>query len=137
MKTIVFIIAILCSGFASMQTKPVRIVFDVTSKDTLSHQATIRHVLGMSKAYPDAKFEVVIYGGALPLATKGKTSQEKLVQQLCKNPNVEFKVCEVAMKHFEISENELVPGVVVVPDAIMEIVSKQGQGWAYIKEAHN
>ena len=32
------------SAIAYGQNKPVKIVFDVTSKDTLTHQAVLRHV---------------------------------------------------------------------------------------------
>jgi hypothetical protein len=38
------------------------------------------------------------------------------------------------MKRHGITENQLLPGVDVVPDAIIEIVGKQQEGWGYIKE---
>ena len=67
------------------QTKPVKIVFDITAKDTLVHQTTLRHVSGMAKAYPDSKFEVVIYGGALPMVVKGQSTVAKSIQALENN----------------------------------------------------
>ena len=119
------------------QTKPVKIVFDITSKDTLAHQATLRHVSGMAKAYPDSEFEVVIYGGALPMVTKGKSTIAKGVQSLESNKNVSFKVCAVTMKRYNVDVSQLLPTVIVVPDAILEIVNKQSEGWGYIKEGAN
>jgi uncharacterized protein len=119
------------------QSKPVKIVFDITSKDTLTHQAVIRHVTGMAKSYPDSKFEVVIYGGAISMVTQEKSSVSKSIQQLGTNPNVAFKVCGETMKRYQVTKEQLVPGVQVVPDAILEIVMRQGEGWGYIKEAHN
>ena len=116
------------------QSKPVKIVFDITSKDTLAHQAAMRHVSGMAKAYPDSKFEIVIYGGALPMVVKGQSTVAKSVLALENNKNVSFKVCAITMKRYNIEPSQLLPSTEVVPDAIIEIVTKQGEGWGYIKE---
>jgi len=116
------------------QSKPVKIVFDITSKDTVAHQVTMRHVSGMAKAYPDSKFEVVIYGGALPMVVKGQSTIAKELKALENNKNVSFKACATTMKRYNIEPSQLLPSTEVVPDAIMEIVTKQGEGWGYIKE---
>lgn len=119
------------------QKKPVKIIFDITSKDTLTHQAALRHVAGMSADYPQSDFEVVIYGGALSMALKGKSTVADAIKKLEGNPKVSFKVCEQTMKRYQITKDQLLPAFGTVPDAIMEIVTKQGEGWGYIKEAHN
>ena len=41
------------------------------------------------------------------------------------------------MKRYNVAKGELLPGIATVPDAIMEIVEKQGEGWGYIKEVAN
>ena len=119
------------------QSKPVKIVFDVTSKDTLVHQAALRHVSGMAKAYPDSQFEVVVYGGALPMFVTRNSTVAESIQALNGNRNVSFKVCAVTMKRYNVDQRELLPGVEEVPDAILEIVNKQNEGWGYIKEARD
>lgn len=132
---IFFLIALPVFGFG--QKKPARIVFDVTSKDTETHQAVLRHVSGMAKAYPDATFEVVVYGGALPLVVKEKSSSAGIVEELAQKKNVSFKVCAQTMQRDGVDQSQLVQGVQVVPDGIMEIAIKQADGWGYIKESHN
>ena len=119
------------------QTKPVKIVFDVTSKDTLTHQAVLRHITGMVKAHPDAMLEVVIYGGAGPMVVNGKSSSGDVIETLAANKNVSFKICSITMERFNVENSDLVTGVEVVPDGIIEIVTKQNEGWGYIKESHN
>ena len=119
------------------QTKPVKIVFDVTSKDPATHQSVMRHITGMSAAYPDSKFLVVIYGGALPMLVKEKSSVSSEISNLKDSANVSFKVCEQTMKRYNVSESQLLYGVQIVPDGILEIVQKQAEGWGYIKEAHH
>lgn len=121
---------------ATAQTSPVKILFDITSKDTLAHQGALRHVTMMSKAYPQSTFEVVVYGSALPMVLKGKSSIEKDLAAFSGNKNVSFKVCAATMKRHNVDKSQLIAGVDVVPDAIMEIVTKQGEGWGYIKEGN-
>lgn len=117
------------------QQKPVRIVFDVSSGDTLVQQAAIRHVSTMAKSYTNAKFEVVVYGNALPMVVKNETTVGKQLQLLTSNPNVSIKVCELTLKRENVTEAQLVQNVSPVPDAIIEIVTRQDEGWGYIKEA--
>ncbi|MGC4021203.1 MAG: DsrE family protein [Cyclobacteriaceae bacterium] len=136
MKTLLIIIFCATTINLFAQAKPVKIVFDVTSADTLIHQATLRHVTGMATAYPQSSFEVVVYGGALPMFVKNKSTVAKAIEKLGSNPNVSFKVCEETMKRFKVDKSQLLPTIGTVPDAIIEIVTKQGEGWGYIKEAH-
>jgi intracellular sulfur oxidation DsrE/DsrF family protein len=137
MKNRIVLFLIFSTQLIWAQTKPVRIVFDITSKDTLTHQAALRHVKGMADAYPDAMLEVVIYGSAWPMAVNGYSAAGKDVQALAGNDRVSFKVCGITLDRFKVERSKLLSGVDVVPDAIMEIVTKQGAGWAYIKESQN
>ena len=137
MKYLIALFFVMFSLETVGQTKPVRIVFDVTSKDTLTHQSVIRHVKVMAKAYPDALLEVVIYGGAWPMAVNGKSSSAPVIEELSQNKNISFKICGLTMERYHVQASDLVSGVDVVPDAIIEIVNRQGEGWGYIKESHN
>ena len=58
------------------------------------------------------------------------------VQKLLQNKNVSFKVCEVTMKRYNIDKSQLITGVGIVPDGIYEIITKQKEGWGYIKVAN-
>jgi len=136
MKTLMTLVLTAFAINVMSQTKPVKIVFDITSSDTLVHQAALRHVSAMAVAYPQSTFEVVIYGGAIFMVEIGKSTIVKGVKQLEKSPNVSFKVCEATMKRYNITKAQLLPSVGTVPDAIIEIVTRQGEGWGYIKEAH-
>jgi intracellular sulfur oxidation DsrE/DsrF family protein len=126
---------IIVSVFA--QTKPVKIVFDLTSKDTLTQQTALRHITMMAESYPQSTFELVIYGGALNMVVKGKSTMAKSIEKITVNPKVSIKVCEYAMKRYGVDQSQLLPGVGTVPDGILEIVTRQNEGWGYIKEANN
>ena len=136
-KYILFIgLAMLASKGLTAQTKNYRILFDITSKDTADHQTVVRHVSALSKAYPDALLEVVIYGGAINMVLPEKSVVQASLDTLTQTRNVSIKVCEGTMKRYNIHKSQLLPGVQTVPDAIIEIITRQGEGWGYIKEAH-
>ena len=130
------LLVMLATASVWSQAKPVKIVFDITSKDTLDHQTVMRHVKYMLETYPQSQFEVVVYGGALPMFLKDKSTVAKGIEELSINKNVSFKACEGTMKRYNVDKSMLAPGVGTVPDAIMEIVTKQSEGWGYIKESH-
>jgi intracellular sulfur oxidation DsrE/DsrF family protein len=136
MKSLLTVAFIALAIEATAQAKPVKIVFDVTSADSLTHQVVMRHVSLMSAAYPQSTFEVVVYGAAMPMFVKGKSTVGKAIQKLESNHNVSFKVCEQTMARYKVDKSQLVANVGTVPDGILEIVTKQSEGWGYIKEAH-
>lgn len=125
----------LCCFFARAQ-KDYNVLFDLTSKDSLDQRALLRWVNEITGAHPDAHVEVVMYGQGLNLVVKGRTSMEEAVTRIAGNPNVNLRVCAVAMKNQHVEQSELLPGVQTVPDGIYEIITKQRQGWGYIKAVH-
>lgn len=137
MKNFITIMVLLFVAVGYAQETPVKIVFDVTSSDPATHKSTMRHVKMMSESYPDSQFEVVGYSGSLDMFLAEKSSVREDMESLINNKNVSFRVCAATMKRHKATQEDLVAGVQSVPDGIMEIVSKQQQGWGYIKEAHN
>jgi len=128
-----FLALLLCFNI-SAQEKPVKIVFDVTSEDVKVHQSTMRHVKAMSNAYPESEFEVVMYSGSIDMVLKDKSSVAEDMEALADNENVSFLICKGTMKRHGVDESELITGVGTVPDGILEIITKQAEGWGYIKE---
>ena len=118
------------------QTKPYNVVFDITSGDTSDQKSIIRWLKAISGDRPDAKMEVVLYGQSLGMITKDQSVVSNDIQQLLTNKNISFKVCEMAMKRLNIEKSQLLPGVETVRDGIFEIITRQGEGWGYIKAAH-
>lgn len=132
-KKIIFTALLMGFSMAIFAQRPYNVVFDLTSKDTLNHQSVIRWIKLITESNKDAKLEVVFYGQSLEMVTQNKSVVANDVIQLAKTGNVQFKVCEVAMKHWNIDKSQLLPGVLTVPDGIYEIIIKQGEGWGYIK----
>ena len=137
MKKITFIMMFTISAIVSnAQKADYKVVFDFTSKDTINQQTLLREMSLIKQYNPDAKVEAVIYGQGLNLVTSGVSSRSEEVAQLVSQKDVSFKVCAMSMKRQHIDESQLLPGVKTVPDGVYEIISKQRDGWGYIKVAH-
>ena len=110
-----------------------KVVFDFTSKDTNDQKAVIRWLNEISKGEPNAKMEVVMYGQGFNLVHKDKSIVAGEVMRLAANKNITFKVCAASLKNNNVDVSQLLEGVTTVPDGIYEVISKQHQGWGYIK----
>jgi intracellular sulfur oxidation DsrE/DsrF family protein len=135
-KNVLILIFLFLTCFCEAQVKDYRVVFDISSGDSVSQQAVVREVDIIKNANPDAKLEVVIYGQALSLALKDKSTQAEAIQKLLAMKDVSFRVCAITMKRNKVDNSNLLPGIESVPDGIYELISKQREGWGYIKVAH-
>ena len=132
-KLLLFCLGCLLIQTLKAQTKDYRVVFDLTSKDSLNQAAVMRWVNEISAAEPNAQIEVVMYGLGVSMVTKGRSYFEEAIQKFTGNKNIAFKACAVALKNQNIDKSQLLTGIETVPDGIYEIISKQREGWGYIK----
>jgi intracellular sulfur oxidation DsrE/DsrF family protein len=134
MKYIIFAALLSLSiNRSSAQTKPYNIVFDITTSDTATHARVIRWSKGILESHPDAKIEIVFYGKSLDMIVQGKSTVANDVIKLATEKKVTFTACEHAMQVFNITKSQLLTGVLTVPDALYELVTKQAEGYGYIK----
>ena len=113
-----------------------RVVFDLTTKDSVSQKNVLRWVNEISRSNPSALLEVVLYGQSLDLVIKDRSPAPAMISEFAAGKNISFKVCRVAMRNQHLDSSLLIPGVVMVPDGIYEVISKQREGWGYIKVAN-
>ena len=138
MKRILFVsyLMVLASGLVYAQDKPYRVVFDLTSRDSLDQKAVMRWIKEVSATSPKAEMEVVMYAKGFELVMPEKSTMLPEVKEAMKNPNVSFVACEVALKNNKVDKSQLLAGVKTVPDGIYEIITKQQEHWGYIKVSH-
>lgn len=136
MKKLQLVLGVLCCAMtAAAQRADYKVVFDLTSRDTVDQKNVIRWLNEISEGNPGAKMEVVMYSKGLELVLKDKSCVADDVRKLAANKNITFSVCAISMKNNKVNADQLLPGVQVVPDGIYEIISKQRDGWGYIKAA--
>ena len=138
MKRILFVswLTLLSFGLAQAQDQSYRVVFDLTSRDSLDQKAVMRWMREITASNPKAQMEVVMYAKGFELVMPEKSAVIADVQDAMKNPNVTFRACEIALKNNKTDKSQLLKEVQTVPDGIYELVLKQQQGWGYIKVGH-
>jgi len=129
-----FVLLLFCYS-SNAQSKNYQVVFDVSVRDSISQQAVIRELSLIKDASPQASLEAVIYGQGLNLVLKDKSAHAGEIFKLINTNHVAFKVCAMTLSRNHVDKSQLIPGVEVVPDGIYEIISKQKEGWGYIKAA--
>jgi intracellular sulfur oxidation DsrE/DsrF family protein len=110
-----------------------KIVFAVTSGDEADWNLSlgnIRNLLAGLKPDP-VEVEVVAFGGGIVLV-KGDSSVAADIAKL-QADGVKFVACQNSMRARHLELKDLLPGVTPVPSGIVEVVTKQEQGWVYIK----
>jgi intracellular sulfur oxidation DsrE/DsrF family protein len=123
-----------CFGVvASAQTKAHRVVFALTSPDGADWKLTLGNIRNLLAAFPPetAEVEVVAYGPGLSFVRKRSASEVEI--QGLEAKHVRFVACENSMRMQHISAADLVSGVEPVPSGVVEVVTRQEQGWSYIK----
>ena len=133
MKHLLSCLCLLAASPVFGQSAPYNVVIDLTTKDTNVHASVVRWLTAIPKENPDAKMELVLYGQSLDMVQKDKSTVAPAIQQLTQNKNITVKVCAAAMKRHKVEPAQLLPGVGIVPDGIYEIITKQKEGWGYIK----
>jgi hypothetical protein len=129
------LLLLFCSLTLAAQRADYKVVFDLTSRDTVDQKNMVRWLKEVSEANPEAKMEVVMYSKGLEMVLKDKSYVAEDITRLSANKNITFSVCAVSMKNNNVTADQLLPGIHVVPDGIYEIITKQREGWGYIKAA--
>lgn len=109
-----------------------KIVFQLTTADTLVHQNLMNQLKNYWSVAPDTKFEVVCHSGGLNMLLKNTCVIQDQIKMYA-DKGVSFLACEFAMKKRGVTKDQLVDGAGTVVSGVLEIAKKQQEGWSYIK----
>ncbi|MBN8824199.1 MAG: DsrE family protein [Spirosoma sp.] len=110
-----------------------RVVFQFVSPDDASQKALISNLKNLLAIWPEAEVEVVVHGPGIDLITASETRYAQPLQQFVDHHVVRIVVCENSLRSKQLTLDDMLPSVETVPVAIIELILKQEQGWAYIK----
>ena len=116
---------------AKQQTRH-RIVVAITSGDEADWHLTTGNLRHLIETFPDAEIEVVAYGPGLSMVLKTTSTVAQEIQDLAAK-HVRFVGCENSMRARHVTAADLLAGIGTVPSGIVEVVTKQEQGWTYTK----
>lgn len=95
------------------------------------------NVKNMLRYYEEQKEEneivVVVNGEAVTLYLADPSNEELMQSIAFMKQGVAFHVCYNSIKGWEIKEDTLPCGIVIVPAAVADIVTLEEQGFCYIK----
>ncbi len=110
-----------------------RVIMQLASGDTLAHKALMFQLKNLKEVWADSvEIEVLIQGQALDLIIANKTTQAEGIY-LLKQKGVRFVACEFSMKQRKVSKEELLNDLESVKYGLIEVITKQEQGWTYLK----
>lgn len=128
-----FLLAVFSISIAvNAQQKPQKIIYDISSADTVVQSTIFRQFNNILNAAPDTKIEVVYHGKAIKGVVRDSTFFSEQVK-LALQRGVIFSACNNSLKRVKVDPSRVLPGVHVVPVAILELSGKQQDGWSYIK----
>lgn len=109
-----------------------RIVFQLTSADTMAYKALMKQIRNITSVAPETEIEVVCHGPGLNMLVKEKTNVHPGIIAL-RSDKVRFVACEFSMKERNVSKEQIIPEAGFVQAGIIEIAIRQEEGWSYIK----
>lgn len=129
-----------------------KVVFDLTSGDQKTFEQRIFSGIAAHNEYYHSQLQelevaVVIHGDAYKFFLKDvskslykgdsaliskRSTTEKRLRSLITNYKVKFYMCEVGMKHRQISKDDIYEFVTPVASATIGLIDRQSEGYVYI-----
>jgi uncharacterized protein len=132
-KFLIITIGLLLSQLAFAQYDGnYRIIFQVTTSDTTAHKALMKQLRNITTVAPQTEIQVVCHGPGLSMLVAANSVVAQQMEHFI-NQGVAFNACEFSMGERKVAKSEIVTGIGYVQAGILEIVSKQQEGWFYIK----
>ncbi|MDP2176160.1 MAG: DsrE family protein [Bacteroidota bacterium] len=109
-----------------------KIVFQLSNNDTMAHKALMKQLGNITSVAPNTKIEVVCHGPGLDMLVVDKSTVNQKVSYFAER-GIAFLACEFSMSERKVEKEKITKDASFVKAGIIEIVSKQEQGWSYIK----
>jgi len=109
-----------------------KIVIQFADADSLAQVRVTQQVGNVLRCWPNAEIEIVCLAGGLDLLMTSKSTASKEVADWTAK-GIIFAACNNTMKNRNIKKEDLLSQAVVVPSAIVELATKQEQGWSYFR----
>lgn len=110
------------------------LVVDFEYEDTAKQQDLMRRLTNILNDFTDMplNIEVVTYGPAIRMLTSKESAYAVDIKRL-QNRGIVFYSCHNTMTRYEITEDQLLKGVIPVSSGLGYIVKKQLDSYVYLK----
>lgn len=122
-------------GVAAQTAAPAKakVVFQVSDGDAakwnlaLNNAKNVQQELGADRV----DIEIVAYGPGIGMLKADATTSNRVAEAA--GSGVKVVACENTMKGLKLSKADMNPAVGYVPAGVVELMKRQGEGWAYIR----
>ena len=118
--------------FAQNTDRKHRLVWALSSGDTLEHKMLVKQLKNLYDASPTTEVEVVCFGPGLDFLVPGRSIMPAKVTEFA-GKGIRFIACENTMKDRKVERSQLLTEATTVPAAITHLMERQEDGWSYVK----
>lgn len=110
-----------------------KVIFQVSDGDAakwnlaLNNVANVQQELGASKV----DIEIVAYGPGIGMLKADSVTEARIT--LATQNGVKIMACENTMKGQKLTKADMHAAIDYVPAGVIELMKRQGEGWAYIR----
>jgi intracellular sulfur oxidation DsrE/DsrF family protein len=118
--------------FAQASVAATKVVIQVSDGDAakwnlaLNNAKNAQQELGADKV----QIEIVAYGPGIGMLKEDATTNTRVSEAV--KSGIQIVACENTMKGQKLTKADMNPAVGYVPAGVVELIKRQGEGWAYI-----
>jgi intracellular sulfur oxidation DsrE/DsrF family protein len=127
----IFLISVLAIHAQTTQP-PTKIVFQMSSPDTLVHKSLMKQLNNILSVAPQTKIKVVCHGPGIYVLVPDHSIATQAIERL-RLKGVEFIACEFSIEERKISSDKMLQGISYTKAGILEVARLQDEQWRYIK----
>jgi hypothetical protein len=115
------------------QSAKQKVVFQVSDPVPGKWSLTLNNVSNLQDALGDknVEIEVVVYGPGIDMLKLDSPVSDRINDAV--NAGVKIVACENTMKAKKLTKDDMLGSIGYVPGGVVEIVKREGEGWAYIR----
>jgi len=110
--------------------KEVKVIFHVD--EMTKWGLVLKNVSNLLQVVDPGKSNIVVLANSEAVKLYNINSEDKEMEKL-NSQGVKFLACNNALNIFEMKKENLLNFVGIVPVGVLEIINKEGEGYAYIK----
>ena len=121
------------AGAADPATKPMRVVMQISENQPPVWNLALNNIRNVQKELGVKNFEVelVVYGPGLAMLRDDSTVANRVQEAMA--TGVRFVACRNTMENQKVTEAQMIPGIGYAQAGVIEIISKQMEGYAYLR----
>ena len=117
------------------RTQPHRVIMHLNSGDEKTQRGVLNNIKHLYQELGPQHLlvELVVHGAGLPLLVKTSTAFADELTDLKHHYGVTYTACSNTMKSLKVTKEDLINEVGETVPAMVRLMERQEQGWAYIK----